>query len=162
MQESSKTNTSPTVKAEARVGEKHPMRPKKFPLRKFPCSQFNVFSTNQQINVGNENSYHKLPPQTSPLKKKYYYPVPTTTSLGILLETRRGNGHCKFSFNKAIILKRILNIFKSASTGLPCISILSANAVFYSLSIFCWNFLNFVDTKNNFKDFIGKNLKNKQ
>ena len=33
MQESYKTNTSPTVKAEARVGEKHPMKPEKFPLR---------------------------------------------------------------------------------------------------------------------------------
>ena len=33
VQESSKTNTSSTVKAEARVGEKHPKKPKKFPLR---------------------------------------------------------------------------------------------------------------------------------
>ena len=97
---------------------------------------------------------------------KHYYPVCTTTYLWILLETRRGNGHCKVCFNEAVILKRILNIFKSALKaglkGLPCISNLSANAVFYSLSIFCWNFLNFVDTKNNFKDFIGKKLKYKQ
>ena len=93
---------------------------------------------------------------------KHYYPVPITTYLEILLETRRGNGHCKFSINKAVILKRIFNIFKSALTGLPCISNLSANAVFYRLSIFCWNFLNFVDTKNNFNDFIRKKLKNKQ
>ena len=89
---------------------------------------------------------------------KHYYPVRTTTYLGILLETRRGNGYCKVSFNKAVIL----NIFKSTLKGLPCISNLSANAVFYSLSIFCWNFLNFVDTKNNFKDFIRKKLKYKQ
>ena len=103
-----------------------------------------------------------IPPQTSPLNKTHYYPAHTTNYLGILLETRRGNGHCKYSFNKAILLKRILNVFKSALTGLPCISNLSANAAFYSLSIFCWNFLNFVDKKNNFKDFIRKNLKNKQ
>ena len=93
---------------------------------------------------------------------KHYYPVRTTTYLGILSETRRGNRHCKVSFNKAVMLERILNIFKSALRGLPCISNLSANAVFYSLSIFCWNFLNFVDTKNNFKHFLRKKLKYKQ
>ena len=47
-------------------------------------------------------------------------------------------------------------------TGLPCISNLSANAVFYHLSIFYWNLSNFVDTENDFKDFIRKKLKNKQ
>ena len=93
---------------------------------------------------------------------KYYCPVRTKTYLGILLETRRRNGHCKDSFNKAVILKRTLNIFKSALKGLPCISNLIANAVFYSLSIFCSNFLDFVDTKNNFKDSIRKKLKHKQ
>ena len=103
----------------------------------------------------------KLPPQTSPLSKKHY-PVRTTAYLGILLETRRGNGQCKLIFDKAVILKRILNIFKLALTGLPCNSNLSENAVFYSLFIFCWNFLNFLYTKNNFRDFVGKKLKKKQ
>ena len=106
--------------------------------------------------------YSKLLPQTSPLNMKYYYPVRTATYLGILLETTRRNGHCKVSFNKAVILKRILNIFKLALKGLPFISNLSTNAIDYSLSIFCWNFLDFVDTKNNFKDFIRKKLKYKQ
>ena len=42
------------------------------------------------------------------------------------------------------ILKRLYTIiFKSALIGLPCISSLSANTVFYKLSIFCWNFFNF-------------------
>ena len=68
---------------------------------------------------------------------KHYYLLRTTAYLGILLETRRGNGHCKVSFNKAAILKRILNIFQSALRGLLCISNLGANAIFYSLSIFC-------------------------
>ena len=109
-----------------------------------------MFSTNQQINVGKENS---------PLSKKHY-PVRTITYLGILLKTRRGNGHCKLIFDKAVILKRILNIFKLALTGLP--TGLSENAVFYSLFIFCWNFLNFLYTKNNFRDFVRKKLKKKQ
>ena len=111
-----------------------------------------MFSTNQQINVGKENS---------PLSKKHY-PVRTITYLGILLKTRRGNGHCKLIFDKAVILKRILNIFKLALTVLPCNSNLSEDAVFYSLSIFCWNFLNFLYTKNNFRDFVRKKLKKKQ
>ena len=100
--------------------------------------------------------------QTSSLNKKHYYPVRPTTYLRILLETRRGNGHCKVSFNIALILKLILNTFKSALTNLPCISNLSANAVFYSLSSFYRNFLNFEDMKNNFKYFIRKKLKYKQ
>ena len=45
---------------------------------------------------------------------------------------RKGNGQCNFSFNKAVILKRILNIFKSALTGLPYISNLSVNTDLYS------------------------------
>lgn len=63
---------------------------------------------------GNENSYKKPLPQTSWFNTKHYNPVRTTTYLGIILETRRGKGHCEFSFNKVDILKRILNLFKSA------------------------------------------------
>ena len=55
--------------------------------------------------------------------KIQYHPVRTTTYLTILLEMRRGNGQCKFSFNKAVVLKPILNIFKSALTGLPALDI---------------------------------------
>ena len=125
-------------------------------------------SRNQQINAGTENSYHNPLPQSSHFNKLHCYPVRTTTCLGILLEIRRGNGQCKFSFNKAVILKRILNIFKSALTGFPCISNLSATTALYSLSIFCWNSFNFgsaltfCDTKSNFNNFIGKKLKIKQ
>ena len=53
-------------------------------------------------------------------------------------------------------------MFKSALTSLPCISNLSANAIFYSLSSFYRNLLNFEDKKNNFKYFIRKKLKYKQ
>ena len=123
---------------------------------------FKCLFHNRQINIGNENSYHKPLPQSSCFNKKYYYPVRTTTYLWILLEMRKGNGQCNFSFNKAVILKRILNIFKSALISLHCISNLSVNTVFCSLSIFCWNFLNFVYMKNNLKDFIRKKLKCKQ
>ena len=45
---------------------------------------------------------------------------------------------------------------------MPCNSNFSENAVFYSLSIFCWNFLNILDRKNNFTDLITKKLKSKQ
>ena len=74
----------------------------------------------------------------------------------------------KNSFVAEVTLKRILSIFKSAVTGSPCISNLSANTVFYTLSIFCWNFLNFgsafmfCDTEKNFTDFFSKKLKIKQ
>ena len=57
------------------------------------------------------NPYHKPLPQTSRFNKMHYYPVRTATYLGVLLETRRGKAQCKFSFNKAVILKQILIIF---------------------------------------------------
>ena len=56
--------------------------------------------------------------KTSRFNKKCYDPLCTASILGILLETRSGSGHQKFSFIKALILRRILNIFKSALTDL--------------------------------------------
>ena len=52
-------------------------------------SHFNVFSTNQQINVDKEDLYHILLPLTSHFNKMHYYPLCTTTYLDTLLETRR-------------------------------------------------------------------------
>ena len=103
------------------------------------CTHFSIFSTNRQINIGNENYYHNQLAQSSRFNKKHYYPVGTIIYLGILSEMRRGNRRCKFSFNKAVILKRILSFNR-----FPCISDLSVNAVFESLSIFYCNFLNLV------------------
>ena len=77
------------------------------------CSHFSVFSTNRQINDCNQNYYQKPLPQSSRFNKKHHYPVRITTYLGILSEMKRGKRQCKFSFNKAVILKQILNIFKS-------------------------------------------------
>ena len=61
-------------------------------------------------------------PQSSRFNKKHDYPVRTTTYLRILSEMKRGNRQCKFSFNKAVLLKQILNIFKSDLKSLPCFS----------------------------------------
>ena len=94
------------------------------------CSHFNVFSKNRQLSVGTKISYHKPLPQSSPFNKEHYNPVRTTIYLGILLEMRRRNRQRKFSFKKAVILIRILNIIKSTLTGLPCISTLSVNKLF--------------------------------
>ena len=72
---------------------------------------------------------------------------------------------CKFSFDKTVILKRILIIFKSALTTLLCISNLSVNTVLYRSSIFCRNFLNFgtafkfCDTKKKLSILSGKSWK---
>ena len=129
---------------------------------------FKCLFHNRQINIGNENSYHKPLPQSSCFNKKYYYPVRTTTYLWILLEMRKGNGQCNFSFNKAVILKRILNIFKSALTGLPYISNLSVNTDLYSYPLsagISWILVplsSFVTQKTIFKDCIRKKLKSKQ
>ena len=122
-----------------------------------------LFPQIDKKNVGIENCYHKLLTQTLSFNEKHYYPLCTTTYF-FFLEMKRGNGQCKFSFDKAVIL----NIFKSALAGWPCISNLSVNIALYSLFTFCYDFLNFgytfkfCDTKKNFKDFIWKNrrLKN--
>ena len=49
--------------------------------------------------------------------------IRSTSILGLFVETRIGNELHKFSFNKAVVLKPILNIFKSALTGLPAFDI---------------------------------------
>ena len=91
-----------------------------------------------------------------------YYPINTVNHLGFVLESKRGNGHCKFSFNEAEIFELILKIFKSTLTNLTCISTLSVNAIFCNLSLILWNFLNlglvfnFCDMKKDLRTFSGK------
>ena len=91
-----------------------------------------------------------------------YYPIRNVTHLGSVLESKRENGHCKFSFNEAVIFEQILKIFKSTLTNLTCISTLSVNAIFCNLSLILWNFLNlglvfnFCDMKKDLRTFSGK------
>ena len=91
-----------------------------------------------------------------------YYPIRTVTHLGSVIESKRGNGHCQFSFNEAVIFEKILKIFKSTLTNLTCISTLSVNAIFCNLSLILWSFLNFglvfnfCDMKKDLRTFSGK------
>lgn len=124
----------------------------------------NYYNTNKGTN---KRWQWKLLQKASRSNKKRYYPMRSTSILRVLLKKKRGNGHRKFSFIKAVIFGWIVNLSKSPLKNLPWISNLSSNAILFLVIVFLFvrSFLNFgsvfrfCDMKNNLKDFIMKVLK---
>ena len=128
----------------------------------------NITLTEQRANVGNGNSY-RIPLPKSSVDKKRYYPIRTSFTLGLLLKKSRKRGTTNSSFIKAVVLGRIVNLFKWPLTELSWISNLSANAIFLWYNLFFpqaflhfGSIFSFFDTNNNFKNLIMKKLRNEK